>query len=264
MSATSFRHFGVFFDKYYWQTAVLIARNGLARQYRNSFLGILWTLLQPLTMICVYTVIMPMIMRFPTLNYPLYIAITYPLWTFFNACLVGSTNSILSNGETLKRTMISSTVFPIADVLRNTYTFMISFLTMYTVATLIFSHFNPLVLLLPFAFLPVLMIMGAMAIAIAFIAPYIRDIGEFILVSMNILFWLTPVVYPVTVLPEQAQQWMRFNPFYIMLRPIQLLAYDHTLPSLDDITHLGILTGLSVLFGFEIFRFCRRNYVYYL
>ncbi len=78
MSAVSLRHFSILFDRYYWQTAFLIARNGLARQYRNSFLGMFWTLLQPLTMVAVYTAIMPMIIRTSASNYALYILISLP------------------------------------------------------------------------------------------------------------------------------------------------------------------------------------------
>src|SRR5579859_6415892 len=103
MNHSSLRQFKVFLNPYYWQTAVLIAKNGLARLYRNSFLGILWTLFQPLTMVLVYATVMPMIMRSPTSNYTLYVIVSFPVWGFFSACIIGSSQSILCNGETLKR-----------------------------------------------------------------------------------------------------------------------------------------------------------------
>jgi lipopolysaccharide transport system permease protein len=258
------RQFGIFLDPYYWQTAVLIAKNGLARQYRNSFLGMLWTLLQPLTMVIIYATIMPLIMRSSAHDYALYIIVSLPVWGFFSSSFIAASTSILGNGEILKRCMISSTVFPIADVLRCTYTFFISFLTMYTVAIILFSAFNPLIFLLPLYFIPVLMIVGAVAIAIAFIAPYIRDVGEMIVVSMNMLVWATPVIYQITILPKWAQTLMHWNPFYIMLHPIQMIAYEHQLPGFYDVLHLLGLTVVAILLGTTIFRMCRRNYVYYL
>src|SRR5579871_5358817 len=127
MSTATFRLFRVFFDRHYWQTAVLIAKNSLAKQYRNSFLGMLWTLFQPLTMVFIYMVVMPMIMKVSVAHYSLYLVVSVPTWAFFSGTLVGASNSILGNGETLKRCMISSTVFPVADVLRNAYTYFISF-----------------------------------------------------------------------------------------------------------------------------------------
>lgn len=252
-------------DIYYWQTAVLIAKNGLARLYRNSFLGILWTLLQPLTMVMVYATIMPLIMRSTTPNYTLYVVVSLPLWGFFSVSIVGSSQSILANSETLKRCMISSSVFPIADVLRNTYTFFVSFITIYVVAMLLgIADFSATILLIPFYFIPILIIIGAAAIANAFIAPYIRDIGDVANIGMTVLFWMTPVVYQISMLPAHIQTLMRFNPFFIMLHPIQMLAYEHTVPGVSETLHLIALAVIAVVLGFIIFRACRRNYVYYL
>jgi lipopolysaccharide transport system permease protein len=126
------------------------------------------------------------------------------------------------------------------------------------------TSFSPTVLLVPLYFIPVLMIMGALAIAIAFIAPYVRDIGELVWLVMTMLVWLTPVVYPVTALPVRYQAWMQWNPFFIMMHPIQTLVFGHAIPSLDDTLRLLALTVIAILAGFGIYRLCRRNYVYYL
>jgi lipopolysaccharide transport system permease protein len=108
------------------------------------------------------------------------------------------------------------------------------------------------------------MILGALSIAIAFVAPYVRDIGDFVLVCLNMLFWLTPVVYSIDILPLWAQRLMHWNPFYIMIHPIQMVAYEHKLPTTHEILPLLALTLVAILAGFSIFRVCRRNYVYYL
>jgi lipopolysaccharide transport system permease protein len=266
MSATTFRHFGVFFNPYYWQTAILIARNGLARQYRNSFLGKLWTMLQPFTMAMVYITIMPMIMKLSSVsNYALYIIVSLPLWGFFSGIMIASSQSILANGETLKRCMISSTVFPVADVLRGTYMLFLSFSTMYGVALLFgYTSLTYHILLLPFFFLPVLITMLAICIAIAFIAPYVRDVGELVVMGMTITFWLTPVIYTTASLPPHALSFMEWNPFYIMMHPLQMLAYEHAFPEFADIARLLALMCVAIAVGFSIFKICRRNYVYYL
>lgn len=255
----------MFFDPYYWQTAVLIARNGLARLYRNSFLGILWMLFQPLSMALIYSIVMPMIVRSPTTNYVLYVLVSIPVWTFFSSSLIGASNSILANGETLKRCIVSSSVFPIADVLRTSYTFFIAFTTIYVAALVCrIAHPDWHVLLVPVFFIPVMVIIGSMAISLAFTAPYIRDIGDLVNVSMNMLFWFTPVVYQMDMLPDYAKSYMHLNPFFIMLHPIQMLAYGNTLPGWEAIRDLLILMIIAIFIGFNIFRVCRRNYVYYL
>lgn len=264
MLPSATRQFRRLFDIYYWKTAVLIAENNLGRQYRNSFLGMLWTLVQPVTMVLIYSLIMPLIMRFPQEDYILFIIASLPLWTFISGCLVASGQSILSQAETLKRCMISSTVFPVADVLKNAYTYAISFIAMYIVAALMLWRFDPIVLLLPLYLLPLLAIIMAASIALAFVAPYIRDMGELVTMGLNALFWLTPILYPLSVLPEYAQRIMLFNPLYIMIAPVQDLAFRHQLPSADMTLRLLVLTVLAVVVSYFIYRKCRRNYVYYL
>lgn len=263
---TEVRQFKIFLDRYYWQTALLIARSGLARQYRNSFLGHLWTVVQPLTMVVIYAIVMPMIMRLPpSSNYPLYIVVSVPIWSFFATAWVTASRSLVGNAETLKRCTISPTIFVIADVLQHAYRLGVSLTVIYGVTLLLgTAQLDPALLLVPVYFIPVLVITGAIAIAVAFIAPYLRDIGELTTAAMTVFFWLTPVVYHASVLPPLAQAWLRWNPFFIMLHPIQMLAYEHVIPGRAETGRLGIVTGIAILVGFAIYRACRRNYVYYV
>jgi homopolymeric O-antigen transport system permease protein len=216
------RHFTVFFDRYYWQTAILIARNGLARQYRNSFLGILWTLLQPASMTLIYTTMMPLIMRMSSRSgYVVYILVSLPVWNFFAASFIAASTSLLGNSDTLKRCTISSTIFPVADVLRNLYTFTIAFGIAYGFCLLLgLTPLDFFILLIPLYLVPIVISVLSIAIAIAFVAPFVRDIGELIVSLLTVAFWLTPIVYSISALPDRAQGYLFWNPFFIMLRPM--------------------------------------------
>lgn len=258
------RQFAIFLDPYYWRTAVLIAKSGLTRQYRNSYLGILWTLFQPLSMVIVYSVIMPMIMRMPHSDYTLYIICTLPLWGFISSSMIGASASLLAQGETLKRCMISSTIFPIADVFRNVYTYFIAFLTMLGFVTLLGAPVSLHVLLWPIYFLPVLGAVMGMAIGIAFTAPYVRDIGEAIMVAMNMLFWFSAIVYPVAAVPEWVQAILQWNPIVILMQPAVELVYHHTLPTLAMLLKSCAVSVVAMMIGYGCYHIGRRNFVYYL
>lgn len=251
-------------DIYYWRTAVLIAQNQLSKQYRNSFLGILWSLLQPMTMAAVYTIIMPMIMRFPMQNYILYIITSLTLWNFMYQSLITAGYSLIYQAETLKRCIISSTVFPVADVMKNTYTYFVSFGVMYFMVSLLVVPPHWTIILLPIYFLPVLVTIMALSIAISFAAPYVRDVSEAIAMGLNILVWATPVYYPLSALPEGVRWLFQLNPFYMLLHPIQVLVYEQRIPDFGATFALLWLTTLTVVLSYGIYRKCRTNYVYYL
>jgi len=258
------REFTVLFDRYYMLTALLIAQNSVARQYRDSFLGTVWMLIVPLMQVLVYAIIMPMIMHQRVDSYVLYLVTMFPLWAFLSSSLINSTKSLVMQGETLKRCTVSKTVFPLADVMRHFYTYLISYSVMIFVAMLLTWKWNPYVLLMPVYLIPAFISIAALAIGISFVTPYMRDITECIVVSMSVLFWLTPVVYPIDVVPEHLRGWYYLNPMFILMRPAYSLSYKGEIPGLFDTSLLLLLTGLCVAAGYMVYRLCRRNFVYYL
>jgi len=119
-------------------------------------------------------------------------------------------------------------------------------------------------LLLPLYMIPVLITLGAVSIALSFITPYLKDFKEIITVGLNFAFWATPIVYPITVFPEEKQFIFFFNPFYILIRPISTLIYSGELPSSMDMLRLFVLMLISIAGSYFIYSKLRRNFIYYL
>lgn len=256
--------FKLFINPYYWRSALLIASSGIARQYRNSFLGALWLLLPSIAMMCIYTLIMPMIMHSDARGYATYVLSTLPVWQFLSVSLTSSTYSLIANAETLKRCMISSSVFPVADVLKNAYSYIVGFAGMVLIALILRLPLSWHILLVPLYFLPVLMAVMCLCVGIAYIVPYVQDLRDAIAIAMNVLIWTSAVIYPITALPEWAQKIMEWNPLYILLEPSVSLIYQQKLPdSLVIIKLCGVMV-IALLFGYTFYRIGRRNYVYYL
>ncbi len=256
--------FKLFINPYYWRSAVLIASCGVARQYRNSFLGALWLLLPSIAMMCIYTLIMPTIMHSDPRTYATYLLATLPLWTFLSVSLSSSTYSLIANAETLKRCMISSSVFPVADILKNAYSYMVGFIGMAVIALLIGLPLSWHVFLLPLYFIPVLLTVMCLCVGIAYVVPYVQDLKDAIIIAMNMLIWVSAVLYPITMLPAKAQKIMEWNPLYILLEPSITLVYRQQIPDAFVLLKLWIVMCLSLAFGYTLYRIGGRNYVYYL
>ena len=110
----------------------------------------------------------------------------------------------------------------------------------------------------------IIIILASLSIALAFLTPYIRDVGEFVNLTLNISFWLTPIVYPIEMIPEDKRFLFEFNPFYILIRPIITIIYNNQIPSMHQTVTLALLAILSVVVSYTIYRLCRKNFVYYL
>jgi lipopolysaccharide transport system permease protein len=253
------------FDRYYLQTVFIIARNGLERQYRTSFLGIGWMLVMPVMQVAIFALIMPVIRSAPhDGDYVLYLLSTFPLWSFIVGSLVTSTRTLIAEAETIKRCMVSTTVFPLSAVLQQFYTFLVSFTVMTAVWAAASGSWHPTVLLVPIYLVPVLITVGAIAVALAFLTPYVHDVPEIVHLVVSVVFWLTPVVYPITSVPARARGWYSLNPIYLLMRPIGELTYAGTLPGLGDTAACLAVMTMAVAIGFTVHRLCGRNFVYYL
>jgi ABC-type polysaccharide/polyol phosphate export permease len=256
---------GTLLDPYYYQAAFIIAQNGILRQYRASFLGIAWMVLVPLTQVAVFAFIMPVISGRPhDLAYVTFLVSTFPLWAFIAGALSGSTMSLLTQADAIKRCMVSTTVFPVADVLRHFYSFAISFAVMTAACAVLSGRFTPWVLLTPLYLVPVLVSVCSLAVALSFISPYVRDTPDCLHVVMSVMFWLTPVVYPIEAVAPSQQHWFYWNPFYLLMRPVCLLTYSGVLPGVADTARLLLVTAASAALGYAVHRFARRDFVYYL
>lgn len=253
-----------FFNKYYYYSILVIARNRLSRMYKDSYLGMLWTLLQPISQILIYAIVMPRIMRFPSEQYVPFLISSLLLWGFINNVVLSGATSLISNAEIIKRCTIAKSIFPLSELVQYLYNFIISFLVMYIFSTIVYSHCHITVVLLPIFMIPVLVILGAVSIALSFITPYVKDCREIVAVAMNFAFWATPIVYPIDIFPPEKQFIFFFNPFYIMIRPISTLIYYGTLPSHMDIIRLVVLMIISIVISYFIYLKLHKRFVYYL
>ena len=252
-------------DRYYLQTVFVMATNALERQYRTSFLGIGWMLIMPVMQVAIFAIIMPVIRSTPhESDYVLYLVSTFPLWSFIVSSLLKSATTLIVEAETIKRSMVSTTVFPLSTVLQQFYSFLVSFTVMVTVWAAVSGSWHASVLLVPIYIVPVLIAVAAIGVALAFLTPYVHDMPECVHVVVSVLFWLTPVVYPLASVPARARGWYSLNPVYLLMRPISELTYAGTLPGVADTGACLAVAAAAVAVAFAVHRRCARNFVYYL
>ena len=252
-------------DKYYFLTILNIARNLVGRKYRDSYLGILWTILQPASQITIFAIVMPRIMRVPVENYLPFVISSLLIWQFISTSILVSTGSLIGNAGTISRCLVSKTIFPLADIMQNLYVFFVSFTIGYLFCCILYpSTFHYQVVFLPLIIFLIVLILAPMCIAISFITPYCRDFSDAIAVAMNFIFWATPILYPITVFPEE-KRWIFFlNPFYLMIKPVSDLVLYGTLPDATMFLRLAILAAVSICVSYAIYRKLRRNFIFYL
>jgi lipopolysaccharide transport system permease protein len=207
----------------------LVAKQ-LKLKYRGSVLGFVWSLLNPLSMVLVYTLVFRFIMRFPLENYALFLVAGVIHWEFFATTTSASTGAIINNRELIRKIhfprMLLPTSLAVFDLIQLCLAF-IAFLLIYLLlgGVLWLGH-----LLYPLAlFFQFLFVLGIAAL-ISAATVFLRDLEHLVQIALRLLFWLTPIIYPLTSVPSNIVPYFKLNPMACYVVIYQDLLYHRTWP----------------------------------
>lgn len=229
-------------------------------KYRNSLLGAAWTVLNPLAMIIVYTVIFSQVMRAKlpgvenTFAYSIYLCAGVLTWGLFAEIAGRAQNVFLEHANLLKKLSFPRLCLPVMVVASAALNFAIIF-GLFTVFLIISGNFPGL----PFiALIPVLAIQIAFAIGLGMVLGvlnvFYRDVGQFFGVVLQFWFWLTPIVYSVAILPESARPLMSYNPMAGLMHAYQTILVRGEWPDWISLWPVSLLAVLLCIWGMRLFR----------
>lgn len=229
-------------------------------KYLNSLLGVAWTVIQPLSMIIVYTVIFSQIMRAKlpgvdsSFGYSIYLCAGILTWGLFAEIVGRAQNIFLEHANLLKKLSFPRLCLPVTVVANAMLNFSIIFglFTFFLIASGNFPGWAYFAIL-PVLFIHVIFSIG-LGITLGVLHVFFRDVGQAFGVVLQFWFWLTPIVYPITILPEKAQSLMAYNPMTSLMAAYQTIL---VLGDTPDWISLWPVCGLGILFlitGMRLFR----------
>jgi ABC-type polysaccharide/polyol phosphate export permease len=232
----------------------------LKLKYRDSVLGVVWSLLNPLLMLLVYTLAFKFILRVPTENYAFFLLAGLLPWNFFASSLTASTHVIVHNAGLIRKVYFPREILPLATVLF-TFAQLLLGLAVFVPALLWVSGGRlgwPAVLVVPVLLLHLLFTLG-IGLVLALSTVFFRDVAHLTEVAVMLLFWLTPIIYPVTMAPDPLQVLFKLSPLAAFAMMYQDVLFWGRLPEgLVTLTVLG-WTAAALLGGHVLFRRFGRN-----
>jgi len=239
-------------------------------RYKNSVLGVLWSLLNPLLMTLVFTVVFTLMMPSDIDNFPVFFLCGFLPWSFLTASLTGATGSIVNNSSLIKKVYFPREILPLAEVLSNLVNFLVALLVLFGVIFASGVRLTPAALMLPLIVLAQVMFILGLALLLSTANVFFRDTQHIWQIISLAWFFLTPIFYPITILPKSAeilgltldiQLWSRrLNPMASLIATYQDALYYGHLTGLDFFLRT-FATCLAVLVvGYAIF--CRFSRVF--
>lgn len=241
----------------------LVARDIKVR-YRRSILGLLWTVLNPLMMMVVMTVVFSKMFKSNISNFPVYLLIGNIVFTLNSDSTSQAMMSVVSNAGLIKKVYIPKYLFPVSKVMSCLVNFGFSYIALLIVILATRSPFHITILL---SFLPLfylLLFSVGLSLILAAVTVYFRDIAHLYSVLILVWMYLTPIFYPIEMLPDKIRWILVWNPMYQYIRYFRLIIMDGVIPGWRaNLFCLGIGAAVLII-GTAIFHKLQKNFILHI
>lgn len=233
-------------------------------KYRRSFLGYLWSLMNPLLMMWILTMIFSYVFRFDIPNYPLYLITGQIVFGFFSESTTVAMSAVLSNAGLLKKVYLPKFVFPLASVISSFVNMLFSLVAIFIVMIATDVSLQPTLLLLPLGLAILFVFSLGIGLALSSLSVYFRDMFHLYGVLTTAWSFATPIFYPVNIIPEDLRYILYYNPLYYILDFFRKIILYDTVPDCSDIMLCSAISCISLVAGISIFRKLQNKFVMYI
>ncbi len=253
--------FQVFKDLYQYRELLKTnVKKEIRGKYKNSFLGVLWSFLNPLLQIAVYAIVFPLILKNTQENYVIFLCCGLIPWTFFSTAISRSAFTMVENGNILKKVYFPREILPISVVTSEAINFVIS-----TIIIMAFVIFGGLGITKYIVFYPIILLAQyIVTLAISFIVSsitvYFRDLQHLIGVALQLLFYGTPIVYAAETIPDNFKWILNINPMTYIINGYRDVFYNQEMP---DMIPILIVIGIAIILcviGYIIFNKLQKGF----
>ena len=237
-----------------------LVKKDLKVRYKGSVLGFLWTFLNPLLQLIVYTIVFSTIMKVNIDKFYIYLFIGLIPWLFFATCIQAGSTSILMNKDLIKKIYFPRIILPISTV--NSAFVSVFYSMIVVILTILVSGigFSKYVLLLPLAMIMQYILVLGMTFIFSAVGVYFRDLEYIFNIIVMIWFYLTPIVYEIKMIPERFRFWFYLNPVTGIINFYRNILYYKRMPSFNAFGGILIYGIIMIIIGYFVFEKLQRNF----
>lgn len=238
-----------------------LVRRELRGRYKGSVLGFLWTYINPLCQVIVYSAVFSIIFKVNIEKFYLYLIIGMMPWTFFSSSVQGGSTCIRAQADMVKKIYFPREVIPISYVTSTFVNMLLSFIIVFLAVLFSGFGFNWVAIV----YLPLIMIFEyLLALGIAFIVSsitvYFRDLEQIVGVLMMAWIYITPIMYDLEYIPAEFRDFFFLNPMTPIIAVYHDILYYRQIPANAYLLQAGVVSAVIFIIGFLIFTRLDRNF----
>ena len=245
----------------YRQMIFSLVKKDLRGRYKGSVLGFLWTFINPLMQLVVYTFVFTYIMKAGIDKYYLYLFVALVPWIFFSSAITGGSSSVVAQKDQVKKIYFPREVIPISYVTSCFVNMLLCFCIIIPVMVVARVPINPLALLC----LPVIMIVEyflalGMAMLASAVTVYFRDLEHILGIVTMIWMYMTPIFYSIDMIPQKLRFIYHINPMSSIISCYRSVLYSGQVPNLASLLEAVVLGILFLILGMLVFGKLKKGF----
>lgn len=232
----------------------------LKLRYKNSILGFVWSLLNPIIYLVIFTFVFGNV--FSDIDrYPLYALTGLLFWIYFSTTTIQVIESIINNRGVLKSINVPTIAFPLSAQLASLISLFLTLIPFLVMMFMFGLKLGPESLL----FFPILIFYSCFLFGLSLVLTslnvYFRDIQMAWSSFMPAIFYITPIAYTARLVPENFLWVLKMNPIYHFIEALRAIFYYNTLPTAENWLWMAVFGFFPLLFGYYIFKKLERGFV---
>jgi ABC-type polysaccharide/polyol phosphate export permease len=249
--------------------SLLVARE-LKVRYKRSILGVLWTMMNPLLLMVVYAVVFSTILRAAVPNYTIFLLAGLLPWIFFSNAAMQGLMSVLVNQDLIRKVRVPQAVFPFSIVGSNIVNLALSLVPLAIIMAAVGQRFTAALAFVPVALALLTVFTAGVTLLLATATVFFRDVRHLTEVLLQVVMYLSPVLYDIAQLGEHRSWWFRafqlelaINPMSYFIALVRDPVYYGRLPPLQAVAIASAYALASLAIGFAVFTKLERRHIHH-
>jgi lipopolysaccharide transport system permease protein len=239
------------------ELVLVLARREISVRYRQTIVGLLWVLLQPLITTAIFTVVFVFFLRIPDQggdSYPLFAFSGITVWQYFTRIVTDGGNSLVANSSLITKVSFPRLIIPLVSPIAASVDCLISIMALVVLTAAFGAHLSWTVIFAPFVVFAVGLFGYAIVLYLAPLNAVYRDISIVIPFAVQIAMYLSPIVYPSSLVPQSIRWLYELNPVAVMVNSMRWVVLGTNAPSLAGVGLFVVVTVLLFWGGTHVFR----------
>jgi ABC-type polysaccharide/polyol phosphate export permease len=231
-----------------------LVHRDLTVRYKRSFLGFLWTMLHPLLLMLIFVVVFSSVFRGQSRHYETYFLSAYVAWNFFSQTVVNAMASVAWNGPLMKRVRVPPSIFTLSTILSGLVNLGLSLVVLFVIMLFVGVPFTRSLWFLPVSLLILGVFTFGVSLALTAVSVFFGDVREMVQAALPALMYLTPIIYPISIVPDRFRLAIKLNPLVYIMEIVRDPIYYGISPSSTTLLIAVALSVGALTIGWMIFR----------